>query len=213
MACLTRIQIFLAAVSMASAPACADMIVHVDGIQNSSADGGNAATVTLSPGSYRLTFSSASNLAFSRFSGNSGCDSNGNNCVQGYETSAIVRFNGQYLFLGSGGGLGPIDPGDGYFATPEAALANSGNYSVTIELTQSATVGIYLGDDNIADNRGGVDVRIAKLGQPETTEYIYDAKGRLKLTVKSVGNKTINSIYMHDNADNRREVVVYTNQN
>lgn len=192
-----------------SGPAFADTIVHVDGIQNSSSSGSNAVNVTLSPGTYVMTFVGGSDPAFSRFASTGGCDVNGTNCAQGYETSAVYIVNGTSHFLGAGGGYGPIDPGDGYYDTPQKALANASAFSATLNLSSTTVVGFYLGDDYVPDNRGGVNISITRIQGAETVTYSYDALGRLVRAVHRGGPASGTQVnYEYDKASNRARVLV-----
>ena len=69
--------LLLATASLLAAPATAATIVNLDGHANSSTDGSNGVTLNLNAGIYKVTFVQDQFTAFSRWSGNVGCDSSG----------------------------------------------------------------------------------------------------------------------------------------
>ena len=210
MRCWINSILFLVFAGFLSVAARAQQVVHVDGVQNASIDASNAVRVTLAAGSYSLAFTSGSNSAFNRFGGVSGCDANGENCVQGYETAVWYRVSGTTYLLGAGGGYGPINPGNGYYSTPEKAIANANSFTATINIPQATTVDFYLNDDNVGDNSGGVNIAISPAQLSETTVYGYDALGRLTSVSASGGRNNTSSKYMFDKAGNRVNVQVIT---
>lgn len=184
-------------VSMAPGVSAAT-VVNVDGKLNASLDGSNAVPLPLGAGTYNITFVSGLFDAFSRFSNNSGCDVNGQNCVLGFENSIKYIINSQTFSLGDGqanGGLGPQTPGNGYFNSTSLSLQNAAQYKGTFTLSAPTTVGFFLFDDNLADNRFGVSLNVAAVPEPATWAMLLlgfgfvggamrSAKRRQKLTVR-----------------------------
>lgn len=153
--------------SLAS-PTLAQTVVDVDGVANSSLDGLNAKTVSFGPGTYSYTFTAGAYTAFSRFSGESGCNALGAQCVQGFENSVRLLINGSTILFGDGaasGGLGPQSTG-GYYASAAQSLANAGKYVGTFTLTAPTSIGFFIYDDVLSDNRGGVSVAVASVPEP-----------------------------------------------
>lgn len=139
----------------------ATTIVPVSGTANASLDGSNAVITRLIAGTYTFKFVDADSfLAFSRFSGSSGCDASGALCTTGFENSVRIALPNGTLLFGDGnasGGLGPQATG-GYYNTAEQSFAASSKYTGTFTLVADADVGLYLYDDFLGDNRGGVSV-------------------------------------------------------
>lgn len=159
-----------ALLSIAAAPAFAQVVVNVDGLTNASTDGSNSVSQALNAGTYNLSFTQGSFTAFSRFSGSGGCDVNGANCQTGFENSVRYVIDGQTFLFGDGsasGGLGPVS-GGAYYDTAANSFANSGKYTTTFTLTAPTNVGFYLFDDNLSDNRGGVSLAVAAVPEPAT---------------------------------------------
>ena len=110
--------------SLLIAPAAnAATVVNVDGTANASTNGSNPVVVALGAGTYNLSFTSGLYDAFSRFSGSAGCDSNGQNCSQGFENSikyAIApSLEGGEIFVHAGRAEGHLrvdvsDTGSGF---------------------------------------------------------------------------------------------------
>ncbi len=158
----------LAAASIAVAAPSSAAIVNLDGMANASLDGSNAVSLALGTGTYKITFTKDAFTAFSRFSGQSGCDANGGNCAQGFENSARYTIGGSTFLLGDGAGSGGIGPvsGGAYYDTAARSFANAGKYSALFTLTAPTSVGFFLFDDNLGDNRGGVSLSVAGVPEP-----------------------------------------------
>lgn len=123
-------------------------------------------TIALGAGTYNITPTAG---GFTRFSSVSGCDGLGENCSQGYEFSYIIKFNGTEIKFGDGnanGGIGPISPGNGYFATAAQAFANATGGSFT--LAAPANVDFYIFDDFIGDNSGTITLDVTAVPEPAT---------------------------------------------
>lgn len=143
--------------------------VNVDGVSNASLDGSNSVDITLDTGIYSLAFIEDQYTAFSRFSGESGC-TNGQDCTRGWENSVRYTIGTDTFQFGDGsasGGIGPIDPGDGYFESDVASFANSSIYSDTFTINGDGTVvSFFIYDDILTDNRGGVSLAVTQVPLP-----------------------------------------------
>lgn len=196
----------------ATGAASAGTIIHLDGIRNSSQDGSNGVIVSLGKGTYKLTISASGNNAFNRFGNVSGCDGNGLNCTQGFETSAVVKVGSAYQVLGAGGGYGPI-AGGGYFSSSQQAVANSAGYSMTLTMSQGGNITLFLGDDNVSDNLGSIDVDVSQVSASSTMHYNYDSLGRLVRTITEGGSADGSGLnYQYDPAGNRLSVTSVTSR-
>jgi hypothetical protein len=144
--------------------------VNLDGVANASLDGSNAASVALGAGTYKLTFTQDAFTAFSRFSGQSGCDGSGGNCSQGFENSARYIIGGTTYLFGDGAGSGGIGPvsGGAYYDTAAHSFANSGKYSALFTLAAPSNVKFFIYDDYLGDNRGGISLSVAGVPEPAT---------------------------------------------
>ncbi len=157
-----------AAALTVATPSLAATVVNIDGLANASIDGSNAVDVALAAGTYTVTFTQDQFTAFSRFSGEAGCDANGGNCSQGFENSARIVVGGVTILFGDGaatGGIGPI-AGGGYFDSAARSFANAAQYSTTFTLANAGTASFYLYDDFLGDNRGGVSLSVAGVPEP-----------------------------------------------
>ncbi len=158
----------LAAAGAALAAPATAATVNLDGMTNASLDGSNAVSVALAPGTYRLTFTNAAFAAFSRFSGEAGCDAFGGNCSQGFENSARYIIGATTFLFGDGAGTGGIGPvsGGAYYDTAARSFANSGKYSTLFTLAAPSTVGFFIYDDNLSDNRFGISLAVSAVPEP-----------------------------------------------
>ncbi len=157
------------ALSLASTATAA--VVDLSGIANASLDGSTGVDLFLNAGTYELTAVDGTYDAFTRFSSVSGCDFDGKNCSQGYEVSFRAIANGLTFKFGDGsanGGIGPINPGDGYFATPALALTASTGLPATLTVNTAQNVRFFIFDDNLGDNSGGVSINVASVPEPAT---------------------------------------------
>lgn len=162
----------VAALTFAAPSFAATTVVNLDGTTNASLDGSNSVDVSLAAGTYTVTFTQDAFTAFSRFSGESGCDANGGNCSQGFENSARIIAGGMTYLFGDGaasGGIGPI-AGGGYFDTAARSFANAAQYTTTFTLANAGTASFFLYDDFLGDNRGGVSLSLMG-GVPEPTTW------------------------------------------
>lgn len=162
---MRNVSVLLAgAMLAASMPAmAATTTVDIDGLTNASLDGSNAVNVALRAGTYNVTFTQAAFTAFSRFASESGCDASGGNCQTGFENSARYIIDGTTFLFGDGaatGGIGPVS-GGAYYDSAARSFANAGKYLTSFTLANDSTVGFYLYDDNLGDNRGGVSLALA----------------------------------------------------
>ncbi len=160
----------LAATLAASPALAATTVINVNGVTNASLDGSNAVTVSLAAGTYRLNFVQDTFTAFTRFNSVSGCDANGANCATGFENSVRYIINGVTFGFGDGnanGGIGPIDPGNAYYATAAQSFANATGYLGSFTLAAPGDVSFYIADDNLGDNSGGVSLAAA-IPEPAT---------------------------------------------
>lgn len=168
---MTKLALAVAATFLAAAaPATAAQVVNVDGRTNASLDGSNGVVVNLASGTYEITFTQDAYTAFTRFSGVSGCDAAGNNCVTGFENSARYTIGGTTFLFGDGaasGGLGPI-LGGGYYDSAATSFAASGKYSQRFTVGAGQSANFYLYDDALSDNSGGVSLSLAAVPEPAT---------------------------------------------
>ena len=163
----------ISALILASAALAAPSVaatVDLDGFSNASLDGSNGVSVALGAGTYKLTFTTGAYTAFSRFSGESGCDGSGGNCSQGFENSARYISGATTYLFGDGAGTGGIGPvsGGAYYDTAARSFANSGKYSSLLTLAAPGTVKFFIYDDNLGDNRGGISLSVAGVPEPAT---------------------------------------------
>lgn len=157
--------------SVLAAPVAAQTVVNIDGTANASLDGSNAVTASFGAGTYRYTFTQGAFTAFSRFSGENGCDAAGGNCVQGFENSARLIINGVTTLFGDGaasGGIGPQTATGGYYDSADRSFAAAGKYVGTFTLTSPADVRFFIYDDYLGDNRGGISLSVAGVPEPAT---------------------------------------------
>jgi len=167
----TAAAVALSAAALA-APASAATIIDLNSVTNASLDGSNAVVLSLGAGSYQVGFVQGAYTAFTRFSSPTGCDGSGMNCVQGWENSALISVNGGTpIPLGdgnAGGGFGPLDPGNGYYADAATSFANAGSFLASFTLASAGDVAFYIYDDNLTDNQGGVSLALAAVPEPAT---------------------------------------------
>lgn len=162
---------FVAATAVAFAVPAAATIVNVDGVNNASTDGHNAASLSLGSGTYKVTFTQGDYTAFNRWSSSSGCDQAGANCRQGWEDSAVIAIgssNSPVFYFGDGdahGGYGPVS-GGGYFDTAADAFAHAATYSQIFTLSAPASVFFSIFDDYLGDNSGGVSLSVVAVPEP-----------------------------------------------
>ncbi len=157
----------VAAASIAASSASAT-IVNTDSLANYNV--ANAVPVLLAAGSYTVTPVVGAFTAFNRFSTVSGCDGFGEHCATGWEHSYFITINGVTTGYGQGngnGGIGPIVPGNAYYATAAQAYAAASGASFT--LASATTVGFSIFDDFIPDNSGGISLDVsATVPEPAT---------------------------------------------
>ncbi len=174
--------------SLLIAPAAnAATVVNVDGTANASTNGSNPVVVALGAGTYNLSFTSGLYDAFSRFSGSAGCDSNGQNCSQGFENSIKYVIDGITYSLGDGaanGGIGPINPGDAYYNTAQLSLAKAAAYSAQFTLAAPGNVSFYIFDDFLGDNRGGISLAVSAVPEPGTWAMMLVGFGAIGATMR-----------------------------
>ena len=164
----TAIITAIAATLVAAAPAAA-VTVDVNATTNASVNGTNAVNVLLAAGTYKLAFVQGAYTAATRFSSVGGCDGSGKNCQQGYENSVSYTIGATTFGFGDGasqGGIGPISPGDAYYADAASSFANSTGYSATFTLAAPQNVSFYFFDDYLGDNSGGVSLSISAVPEP-----------------------------------------------
>jgi hypothetical protein len=137
--------------------------IDVDGIANSSLNGGNAKTVSLAAGTYLLSFVQGQYTAFNRWSASSGCNASGGNCAQGFENTVKYIIDGTTYSLGDApiGGYGPFASG-GYFTDAATSLAHAATYSASFTLANPTNVSFFIYDDFVSDNAGGVSLSLAQ---------------------------------------------------
>ncbi|HWL48217.1 MAG TPA: PEPxxWA-CTERM sorting domain-containing protein [Sphingomonadaceae bacterium] len=161
----------LAASTFIAGSANAATIINLDGKANASKDGSNAVVLALAAGTYTATFTrtadnqDADYTAFSRWSSNTGCDSAGANCRQGWELSAGYKIGDTLTTFGDAGGTGnygpTATPDDAFYASAEQVFAaGAGLYSATFTLASAGNVGFYIYDNNVGDNRGGISLSL-----------------------------------------------------
>lgn len=156
---------FTALVSAGSANA---VIVNIDSIANATPTNPSV-MVLLGAGTYTVTPVSGAYTAFTRFSTVSGCDGAGENCSTGFEHSYVITINGVSTGYGDGnanGTIGPISPGNGYYATLAQAFAGATGTSFT--LAAPTTVGFSVFDDFLSDNSGGISLNVSAVPEPAT---------------------------------------------
>ena len=140
------------------------VVVDIDGIAN--ATPGTAVQVLLAAGIYNVTPIIGTYTAFSRFASVSGCDGNGQNCRTGWEHSYFVTIGNMSTGFGDGngaGGIGPISPGAGYYASAAQAFADGATPTV-IALAAPTLVGFSVFDDALGDNSGGISLDVSPVG-------------------------------------------------
>ena len=159
--------VFAAAASLVAASAGA-VVVDINSLANFNT--ANAVPVLLAAGTYTVTPISGTYTAFNRFSTVSGCDGFGEHCATGWEHSYFITINGVTTGYGQGngnGGIGPIVPGNAYYASAAQAFAAASGASFT--LASATTVGFSIFDDNIPDNIGGISLDVsAAVPEPAT---------------------------------------------
>ncbi|WP_432455194.1 MULTISPECIES: hypothetical protein [unclassified Agarivorans] len=146
-------------------------IINISGRTNASLAGSNALNVSLEPGDYQLSFVQDVYTAFNRFGSVRACDGLGENCVRGWEnTVGYIIDDITYWYGESQGiaGLGPINPGDGYYSSAVYSLAKSSGLFANFHLDSVTNVGFYIPDSNIGDNIGGVSLELNSVPEPAT---------------------------------------------
>ena len=180
--------IVLAGVLLAiSAPVGAATIVNVDGRTNTSMDGANAVSVSLDAGTYEVRFVTDAYTAFSRWSGESGCNGDGLHCRSGWENSARIIADSTLYKFGDGdasGGLGPLGGEDGYFGSAATSFAHSAIYSMKFTLAQAGDVKFFIYDDHLTDNRGGVSLSVAAVPEPATWAMLIAGFGLVGMAAR-----------------------------
>lgn len=144
---------------------CTSAGIIVDLSANGTSNISNPVTINFQPGDiFVLTpIGTAGGGAFDAYSfwnANSGCDLNGENCVNGFHWILAAIINGDTNNIGGFGLFGE------YFATGAQALSNVqnalvnsfGNPYFTIDTDQAGftSLGLYITDIDYSDNRGGI---------------------------------------------------------
>ena len=159
----------LATVAAVAVPASAATIINLDGKLNTSTNGANAFVQNFAAGSYVVTFVQDQYTAMSRWTSETGCDSAGIHCRQGWENSARIVIGDTTHLFGDGaasGGHGPLTPEDGYFKTAAMSLAHAAAYSFQFTLSEASDVRFFIYDTPVTDNRGGVSLSVAAVPEP-----------------------------------------------
>ena len=166
---MSRFGLALATVAAFSASSAGAVVVDISSTAN--ATPATAVSVLLAAGSYTVTPTIGTYTAFTRFSSVSGCDAGGRNCFTGWEHSYFIDIGGTLTGYGDGngaGGLGPISPGNGYYASAAQAFAE-GAVGTSFTLAAPTTVRFSVFDDALGDNSGGISLNVsANVPEPST---------------------------------------------
>ena len=165
-------RVIFSALALFAAATAADAatIVNLDGKANASMDGATAVALTLGPGTYSIApLDSAVGIytAFNRFSAVGDCDAAGANCRQGWEHSYKVTIGSTTFGFGDGngnGGLGPLNPGNGYYDSAAHAFANAAPVANAFTLGAISNVKFWILDDYLGDNSGGISLSVTGAG-------------------------------------------------
>ncbi len=176
-----------AALASVAMPATAATIINLDGRLNTSNNGANAVVQNFAAGTYQVTFTADQYTAFSRWSSESNCDSDGIHCRQGWENSARIVIGDTTHLFGDGaasGGYGPLTPEDGYFKTAAQSLAHAAGYSFQFTLADAADVRFFIYDTPVTDNRGGVSLSVAAVPEPAAWALMIAGFGLVGLSAR-----------------------------
>ena len=140
----------LGMVAALAGPAVAQQFVHLDARVHGPS---TPVSVPLAAGCWKMTpvgvGSGGQFTAWHAWGGrNVGCQGTGGGCTQGWAT----------LFLAMSATMGHRTGGAGFFSTQAQAFASSG--SSTLWLPRAETIRFAVPDNNLADNLGGVSVRL-----------------------------------------------------
>jgi hypothetical protein len=159
------------AIALSLATTATAAVVDLNSLANASLNGSNGVDLFLNAGTYQLSAFNGTYGAFTRFANVTGCDADGKNCSQGYEVSFRAIADGFTYGFGDGsanGGIGPISPGDGYFANQALALAASTGLPASLTVNTAQNVRFFIYDDVLGDNSGGVSINISAGPEPES---------------------------------------------
>ena len=184
-----------AALAIAATGASAATIINLDGLTDSSVDGSAANVVNLAAGTYKVTFTQDQFTAFSRWSGNNGCDGAGQNCRQGWELSAGYKIGNDIKTFGDADGTGNYGPtgtpDNGFYDSAAAAFAaGAASYSATFTLASATDVGFFIYDDNVGDNRGGISLLVSAVPEPAAWAMMLAGFGLLGGVVRRRTRRT-----------------------
>ncbi len=160
-----------AAVALAFAAPAGATVINLSGVNNASTDGSNAQSLSLDAGTYNVTFTQGQYTAFNRWSSSSGCDTNGENCRQGWEDSARIGIGSTTsptFYFGDGnasGDYGP-KPHGAYYETASDAFTHAAMYSLNFTLSAPTDVYFWIYDNNVGDNQGGVSLQVVRVPEP-----------------------------------------------